>query len=180
MFKSVFCVSLALLFPAAGLTVNTTVDELNVPAGVNISLREAIRDTPAGGVADFDSSLSGGIIFLLVGSDIEMSKNLTIDGSSLVNPLTVFLSGDQFVIDGSAVGISGLRIGNGNSSTNGGAVHAINGAVVTLTSCEIARNSSNSSGGAIYNNASTVNLIDCIFRQNESETGGGGAVFSTG
>ena len=39
---------LAILFEPPSITVTTAADERDVPAGADISLREAIRDVPAG------------------------------------------------------------------------------------------------------------------------------------
>src|SRR5450755_364862 len=84
------------------------------------SLRDAIANTPAGGVLDFQSGLAGTITLsggLIVGND------LTIDGPG-AGVITV--SGNHasgvFGITKGIVAISGLTIADGASSGSGGGI----------------------------------------------------------
>lgn len=57
--KSPLLLAFLLSLPAAAVTVTTTADQLDTPAGPEVSLREAIRDTGFGGTVDFDPPSTG-------------------------------------------------------------------------------------------------------------------------
>lgn len=71
------------------IIVTTTADELDIPSsnGAGISLREALRDVGIGGLITFAPGLSGQTI--LLGSQLEVASNVTIDASSLISGVTV-------------------------------------------------------------------------------------------
>lgn len=169
----------AALSPLYALTVTTSADENDTPAGANISLREAIRDTAPGGTVDFDGSLAGSTFFLTIG-DLSITKNLSIDASGLTDPVHLVLATSQLNISGSVtVNVNNLTFSEGFNATNGGASFISGGAIVTFTDCVFANNRSTQSGGAIYSEASTLILSGCKFTCNEAEAGRGGAICGT-
>lgn len=100
------------------------------------SLAQAITDVGPGGSIIFDASLDGSVINNL---SVTISKNLTIDASSLPNGLTIaaFTSdGNNLTINsGSSVNIRGLDF-TGNSLGNDGVGIAVNaGAALTVEDC---------------------------------------------
>src|SRR5882757_4589181 len=74
-------------FELQTLTVNTVADELDTPAGANVSLREALRDAPEGSSIIFDTSLFNGqaadkIILGSGAGELVVGKNVLIDASA--------------------------------------------------------------------------------------------------
>ena len=107
-FNAVQATGIRLLVPSAGLETGTCIDELEVypgivvttaadefdaiaSSGTGISLREAVRDCPAGAAIGFDPALNGQTITLTtpLGGEIVIAKNLVIDASSLPAGLTI-------------------------------------------------------------------------------------------
>ncbi|MEM0897323.1 MAG: right-handed parallel beta-helix repeat-containing protein, partial [Verrucomicrobiota bacterium] len=87
--------NLAVLFEPPILTVTTADDELDTPAGANLSLREAIRDIPQGGKIEVASNIRS--IDLSEGDPATTltisNKSLSIDGSNSDGKLC--LTGDK-------------------------------------------------------------------------------------
>ena len=162
--------------PAATLTVTNTNDS---GAG---SLRAQIAAANPGDTIQFNAALSGQTITLTSG-EIVFSKNLTIDGSTLANSLTI--SGNEnsriFYITAGTVNITGLRFIDGASNDgdpgvwdgDGGAVYIRDNATVTIDSSEFVNNQSQSNGGALYIWESTVTLANNTFTNNSTLYAGG-------
>jgi len=166
--------------PLSALTVNTLADELDAPAGAAVSLREAIRDTPAGGTIDFSISVDGGLIFLSKG-ELVISKDLTIDASSLNEGIRLTSRGHRLIsIQSSGVTFNKLTFTGSSSPDNGGAIHISNNSTVSLTDCLIKGNQATGFGGGIYSSSSTLNLVNTSVIENSSVDEGGGGIFSTG
>ncbi len=143
-------VFLFLLLPASAL--GTTVTNTNNSGGG--SLRDAVANTPSGGIVDFDPGLAGSTIVL--GTEIVIDKSLTIAGPG---PGLLTVSGNNVtrifnIIAGQDVTISGLRLFNGSSTI-----------------------------GAAINNGGALNLVinNCVFESNTASCTGscfaGAAVF---
>ena len=183
----------AMMIPAvSALTVTTTADELDSPVGANLSLREAIRDTPAGGTVDFDAGLDGGLFFLLMG-ELVITENLTIDASLLLDGIALYGVSDRVArIDGSQVTIKNVIFRAGRASDgNGGGIHVSNNSVLGLYDCRIVDNeaiginTNTGLGGGIYCDSSALNLINTTVDQNSTSTifdaeVAGGGIFITG
>lgn len=168
-----------MLIPAASaLTVTTTADELDTPAGANVSLREAIRDTPSGGTVDFDTGLNGFIIKLTLGELSISSKNLTLDASGLSKGITV--SGNHssriLTISNSTMTLENLILTNGQVTGGGGAISLTTTSDLTLTNCQLIENHSSLQGGGIlcFDSTLTINTSRIFF--NSSSTSHGGAM----
>ena len=165
-----------LVLPIAAVTVT------NLLYSGNGSLGEAVATTPPGGTVTFDASLDGGTIFL-GGSEIVISKDLTIDASNLPNGITLDAEEQSrifriFLAPGSGdIEIRGLTLTRGKSGSgfDGGAIW--NSATLTLRDCDFVRNTaSHYRGGAIFNESS-LTLIDCEFTDNFAGDSGG-AIYS--
>jgi len=162
------------------------------------TLRQAIADACAGTTITFDSGLSGSTIYLA--STLSLTKDVTIDGSSLASHITLSGDSDQdtdgdvqvFSINsGLNIALDNLTITKGRAyGTNpndpndptgqGGAIHAQS--PLTITNSTFTDNSSTGNGGAIYSNA-PLTIIDSTFSGNSITTaisGYGGAVSSDG
>ena len=109
---------------AATHTVNTAVDQLDVPAGAELSLREAIRDAASGDEIRFDAALDGETIELVHGALVISGKNLEINAGSLPRGLRIdaMRLGRAFKIDASNCQLYALEITRGYSLSAGGAV----------------------------------------------------------
>jgi predicted outer membrane repeat protein len=156
-----------LLFPfvAQGTVVTTVTDEDNgsLGGGTGVSLREAVKYSPAGDTVTFTKALSGQTIRLTAGQ-ITIANRLTIDSSSLAVPITV----------------SGDKTGNGRTADDT-RVFIINAGPTVLESLVISGASGADGGGGINCNPSTVDLAirNCTFSGNYASSLGGG-IYSVG
>ncbi len=165
------------------IVVTTATDELdaNGTLGTGVSLREAVRDAPAGATITFDASLSGATIAL--GSAVVIGKNLTIDASIL--PGGVTLSGNYaneiFAVNsGATVTLAKLTLTGGYTDYDGGAI--FNAGTLTLIGCTLSDNHTGTlggfGGGAIVNYEGTLTLTQCTLSGN-SAANYGGAISNT-
>lgn len=154
------------------LEVTTTDDESDSPAGTSVSLREAVRDTPAGGTITFAPSLSGATFTLSSGA-IAITGNLTIDATGLAHPPEISGGGTSqiFAVAPSVeLTLRGLGVVQGHNS----AVWLEGGAKLVAEQCRFAGNRSLSSGGAIHlAGAGELHCTDCTFDDNDSGFRGG-------
>ena len=176
---------------ASGITVMNTGDS---GAG---SLRQAIADICPGGTIVFDASLSGQTITL--GSRLVISKDLTVDGSSLVPNLSMDGNGEITVFEVAATSVTtldSLIIANGKTTDpasgggilNSGNLHIArsiitrnagiegggirNTGVLEITESIISDNSADVLGGGILNSGD-LTVTSSLFRRNLAGTGGG-------
>ncbi|MFV1994437.1 MAG: choice-of-anchor Q domain-containing protein [Verrucomicrobiales bacterium] len=176
---------------AATLTVTTTLDQNDVPAGALVSLREAIRDAASGDTIIFDAALEGLVISAVsLPSPLVISgKTLTIDGSSLTSRSVTIARGSLFldriftVEAGSDVTLIALTIANGfaaagtesSSTGNGGAIANLS-STLRIRRCTLENNSTDAAGfgGAIFNSgAATLILTNTTIRGGAADRGGG-------
>lgn len=171
--------------PAQAATLVVTTSS-NLGAG---TLRALLESASSGDTITFANNLSGATIRL--NSNLIISKDLTIDASTLAAPVT--LSGDT---DNSGSGDTQvLRVNSGvtvafdnvnfSTGTNlaggtgqGGAIY-IDQASVSLSNCAVT-NSVADQGGGIYNNAGTLTIDHCVFSSNTATNAGGGAILNNG
>jgi CSLREA domain-containing protein len=158
------------------------------------TLRQAIADACAGATINFDDALSGDTIYLA--STLTLTKDVTIDGSSLASQIT--LSGDSdnngtgdvrvFDVDNNPllnVTLDSLTITKGQATginlndPNGDGGAILNWAYLTITNSTFLNNSSTGSGGAINNNRPLI-ITNSTFSGNSStgSGGGGGAIMN--
>jgi predicted outer membrane repeat protein len=171
--------------PEATLIVTTDAD-----SGPG-SLRQAIIDAPAGSVIRFDISLAGHTI--LLSSELEISKNLEIDGSGLSSRVT--LSGNNAVrifkigyIPGTScnctITLNSLILQNGKrtgtSYTNfGGAIYVHNSTDLIITNSAFIHNTAYEAGAIHIMGFSNTTILDSEFTSNSSQSEAG-AVESRG
>jgi hypothetical protein len=162
---------------AAGTVTNTN----NSGAG---SLRQAIADACTGATIDFDSGLSDDTIHLV--STLTLSKDVTIDGSSLASQIAI--SGDTdsdtvgdvrvFSVDtGVTATLDSVTIIKGYASEAGAIYNEGN---LTITNSNISYNSSTGYSGAISSNNGSLTITDSTFYVNTAlgSTQGAGAILN--
>lgn len=182
------CILAALALPASALTltVDTNFDQLDSPAGGQLSLREAIRDANSGDTIDFDAALSGSDILLLsaLGGTLTVDgKTLTIDASALVDPVSIrhLAPAGQGrllqVVNGADVTLVYLNFSGSEATGNGGGMLA-DGSTLALEECRITDCSADN-GGALGAIDSAVTLADSKL-SGCSAGGAGGAIYSSG
>jgi hypothetical protein len=165
--------------------VTTVADELDVPAGSNLSLREAIRDLPAGSMIAFAHGLAGQTLTLA--GELLVEKPLTIDGSGLGAGLTISGGNNTRLFHVTASGnltLRGLILtgGNGNGAGfdgYGGAIYNSGGC--TIERCTLFSNHSNLVGGGVFNDdGGTLDVRNSTLTANVAVHAGGGAIMNWG
>ncbi len=173
-------------FETSALTVNTLLDELDVPAGPNLSLREALRDAAganASGIV-FHPSLSGQTI-TLGGTQLLAESDIAIDASGLPEGITINGNQASRILEVAYTRYLSLRnltltggFANGDGvEGHGGAIY--NRGRLDLHGVTIHGNTANNSGGAIYHQKvgslepSTLTLTRCTISGNSATWGGG-------
>ena len=167
--------------------VSTNADELDSPAGVNLSLREAIRDAASGDTIEFSGVVLGGYTMTLtLGELVIDGKDLTFDASSLTDPAIItrsiaFPHNSTFRIEnGSTVVMNNLFLKDGVTLDNGGAIHNSSGSDTTLINCQLLNNTAATSGGAIFNDNASLALTDTTIKDNFAVNSHGGGIYSSG
>jgi hypothetical protein len=182
------------------LPVNSSNDPGNGACNASeCTLREAVTIATTGDTVTFAPTLAG--VTITLGSEITLTKDLTIDGSSLSSHVKVS-GGDSVrvfaipegvtivinhldikngrVISGYGGGIdvfsSTLTISNttlsGNSASTGGAIN-IDHATLFISDSSFVGNSADVYGGAINNHYGAVTLLGSTISGNTASTGGG-------
>ncbi len=150
------------------------------------SLRKAIADAPSGSLITFDASLSGATIYLA--SELYLSNDLVIDGSTLAAKITI--SGDTdnngtgdvpvlFVFNPAIVSLKSVLIKKGASPSSGGGI--LNSGYLTLADTTVSDSVSAGFGGGIYNASAPINgsiggsltLVKSTIAGNSARDGGG-------
>ena len=167
----IFAVFLAIPAQQAGAATLTVTNTDDSGAG---SLRQKVLDASAGDTINFHPSLAGSTISLT--SEINLDKNLTLDGSGLSYQVQVIATGSVrlfLVSTGVTVTIDRLYMGNSTAPT-GGAIY--NDGDLTVSNSTFAGSSATSLGGAIYNNSS-LTIANSTFLGNLA-VGLGGAIYA--
>jgi CSLREA domain-containing protein len=179
-FFAVLATCLGVSADAATLVVTNTNNNL---AG---SLRQAIQDAAPGDTILFQipvtdsgyDSLTGVHTVGLIGAEIVLNKNLTIDGAGgriVVGRAAGAAAFRIFNVASGNVTIANLTIRGGDShtSTPAGGSGVYNSANLVLRSCTFVSNGVGSeSGGAIYN-AGTLDMTNCTLNDNNAVRGAG-------
>ncbi|MBQ9799083.1 MAG: hypothetical protein IJO40_03995 [Thermoguttaceae bacterium] len=169
------------------LVVTTNADATNANDS-EISLREAIAYANAypelGGTITFDPSLKGQTI-ALNGTEIALSKSVTIDASALYDAkndapgLTLDAGGLSrvfYITGGTAenpVELIGLKIANG-SAPHGGGVMVYANSALSASDCVFVDNKTTNTGGGGLCVDGWADLENCVFSGNSAATDGGG------
>lgn len=139
------------------------------------SLRQAITDVGTGETITFNVSLDG-LTITLGGTQLEISKSLTIDASALTSGLTIDANNASriFLVNtGNTVILNSLTLTNGQA-TAGGAIS--NSGELTINDSTLTDNESTQTdgngGGAIFSN-DTLTINNCILSSNNSANNGG-------
>ena len=163
----------------SSLRVTTAADENDgvLGRGLGNSLREAIGVASAAGggvTVQFASSLSGATI-ALENSPLLLSSNITIDGTSLSDRITIQAADGSRVFEvgpGVSAGLRGLKI-TGGSADNGGGVRNL-GTMLSLFDCEVFSNEATQEGGGVYNATGGQLMVDrSVISKNNASKGGG-------
>ena len=164
-------------------TCYTTATVLNSADSGAGSLRDAVNNVCAGGgTIEFAPGLSGQTIVLTSG-ELVPTADLTIDGATLTDPVTI--SGNDlsriFNINSVTVTLNSLTLTHGNAvNENGGAIHIAGTAVVTITHSTIANSHATYAGGAVRLAPGTLTVLDTLFFSNTAGSLGGAISNNTG
>lgn len=157
------------------IVVDTVTDEADGIEEGNVSLRDALRDAPAGATITFAPGLNAYPIGLTAGSSLKVEKNLIIDASALPSRMVITTVGDHSAIEvgpGLVVTLKGLVISGLNIDRDGA---LFNEGKLALENCRFADNTADS-GGAVAN-VGDLTMTDCILQGNEA-TGQGGGLYN--
>ncbi len=142
------------------------------------TLREAVTVATNGDTITFEPALARGTIIL--GSQITLDKDLTIDGSGLSPHVQINGGGSVRVFrvtENVTVAIGHLDIRNGDADIGGGI--DVFSSTLMVSNTTFAGNSADD-GGAINNNNATLHVIDSSFVDNNTAPTGGGIFNNTG
>jgi len=143
------------------------------PDTVPGSLRQAVSNASDGETVDFDPGINGTKLVLTDG-EIVVQKDLTVDGSTLVDGVTISGNNASRVVAVPAgnVELNALNLTEGRSTSNGGAIW--NRGTLTLRNCTVS-DSEAPSGGGIYNrNGGRLVLENTTVSDNLATNSGGG------
>ncbi len=152
----------------------------------NLSLREAVNIVADGGTIFFSSALGGQTIHL-AGANIELYRDVTIDGDTNGDDVAdITISGDSlsriFNISGSTtdVDLLSLNLTQGHSGF-GGAIFASSHNSLSITDTTFSNNVSTGSGGALYaRGTGTTSLVNTLFTSNSAGDDGGAIITGLG
>src|ERR1043166_129492 len=204
-FSMRIAVSLGLILLGCGRAVAATITVTNTADSNLGSLRGAITNALSGDKIIFAAGLSGQTIALTNGQ-ITLDRNLTIDGSALVNPIKIngghadrifrvnsgvtavlnsliLTNGHTTSDDGGAIFNTGTLTMN-NSTVVGNSADGLGGGIyssgkLTNNNCTVVSNSAAGSGGGIYN-GDTLTVSNCTIVGNSATVADGGGIFSIG
>ncbi|MBR2693595.1 MAG: hypothetical protein IKE69_05215 [Thermoguttaceae bacterium] len=157
-------------------SIVTSLEDLVDPVDGQVTLREAIGYTPAGGTVLFVRALAGKTL-VLSGEDLRIADSLEIDASDLQGGLMIDAAGKSrvfFITGGTAakpVELTGLTMTGGMTSENGGGILA-RSAVLKMSGCVLTANTARE-GGGLYAQGGTTILTDTLFEKNTALSGGG-------
>lgn len=170
-----------------GTIVTTTADQddggLNPSGG--ISLREAVKYSPAGTLVTFAPALSGQSCTLThADGDMLIPSALTIDASTLSGGFTI--SGNDthrhfHVESGKSLTLRGLTLTRGNGTGSGGfeGGSIVNDGTLNLQRCDFTGNATSFSGGAV-SSIGTLRATDTTMAENTAMGFGGGLMVTGG
>ena len=170
----------------SGITVSKLGDTNDGVCDTDCSLREAIAGAAPSDIITFGAGLSGGSIHLA--SFLTLSRNVTLDGSTLAIPIAI--SGDTdnngtadvwvlMVNAGVTASLNSLTITKGKSAGFGISGGVTNNGQLTVTNSTFSNNSAAFGAGAgIYNNGdhSALSVVNSTFSGNSA--GSGGAIYN--
>ena len=161
---------------AASWTVTKSTNSSDNVCDADCSLREAVFVADSGDTVVFDSNLVGQT-FTLGGSEIVITKQITIDGF-LNNPNVAFISGENtsriFLIEtGAALDLRNAILVQGNgvsvihSSGFGGAIYAKASSGLSLNRIALRGNKANSAG-AFFARQANVHIVNTSLTSNSA------------
>ena len=166
--------------------VDVATDELETPAGAgDVSLREALRDAPAGAIITFAPGLSGQTLTLDGGlGQLLLQRDVTVDASSLPEGFGIALgTGNHRLVNvnftTASVNLRNLRVtgGAGAAPVDFGAI--FNVGRLSLSRCSFTGLKSTSGGAAINMLQGSLEVSDSTFSGNTGG-GNGGAIRLSG
>ncbi len=173
---------------AASWTVTKSTNSSDNVCDADCSLREAVFVADSGDTVVFDSNLVGQT-FTLGGSEIVITKRITIDGF-LNNPNVAFISGGNasrhfYVQDGAGLDLKNITLVQGNGkpfngavgSTEGGAIYVRPTATLQLDRVAI-RNNAADLGGAIRLGSGPHHITNSSITSNSGSAAS--AIFNNG
>lgn len=173
---------------AATWTVTKSANSDDNICDADCSLREAVFNADSGDTVSFDSDLVGQT-FTLGGSDINITKRITIDGF-INDPNVAFISGSNtsrhfYIEDGAALDLRNIILVQGNGkavdgqpgTTEGGAIYVRPTATLLLNRVSMRANSAYF-GGAISLGSGTHRFINSSFTSNSGSAAS--AIFNNG
>ena len=183
------CLGLAFaLLPALSIAETRTVTKME-DDGSEGTLRKEIADAVTDDVIEFADNLDGEII-TLSGTEIQITKNLTIDASMLDDGVTISGNQTSRVFStkfGRVVTMKSLTITGGNSVgdfSQGGGLF-FDGGTFDMEHCTVTGNTSLGGGGGIYSTG-TLTMRYCTISHNQANDstdnngGGGGGIGAVG
>lgn len=158
---------------AAPLAAEATLTVTNTNDDGTGSLRAAIAAAASGDTIVFDNSLAGQVI-VLTSSQLDITKNLTIDGIALASRVRISGNNARRVFNlsnNASLTLEGVAVINGAAS-DGAGLNVASGSRLNLSSCLLSGNVASNFGGGVYN-VGTLNVSGCTVTGNQASWGGG-------
>lgn len=156
------------------VVVTTSANQLNTPAGAQVSLREAVRDCPPGGRITFAPALSGGTCTLGTSGELSITgKAIILDATSLPRGVIVSQTGTSRLFNVTSTGslsMHAVSLSRGDTAASGAAL--LNSGRTLLTRLALFDNESAATGGAISHQGAELALEHCTLANNFSFNGG--------
>jgi hypothetical protein len=159
------------------VTVTTLTDENDTPAGPQVSLREAVRDSAGGGQITFDAALAGRVLSLTAGEIPVTGKTLTV---SAPGGIVIEAGGFSRIFEvggGAGLNLTGLTLQGGFAVGDGGAI--LSAGTLTLTDC-VLRDNRAGKGSVGADGLPSGQNVPANPGSPGGSGGGGGAVSSVG
>lgn len=146
--------------PASVITVTTTANENNTPAGSSVSLREAIRDIAPGGTIRFAPALNDQTFD---GGALAVTRDMTIDASDLPSGVDVHA---RFSLNepGATLALHALHVNDNVADGGSGGALFVPAGNIVASLCTFSNTNGFTDGGAIAINGNTT-LENCTFAQ---------------
>lgn len=154
---------------------------LNIYVPNEATLSEAIVTINASTDTNNNIYINNSILVSEILSQITMNVDITSTSKRVKHTIDLQSNDNTFYFDasGTSESISNIKIINGNSATDGGAIKFTNSGQSAVNNVDLEGHYTSQRGGAIFNNRSNISIENSTFKDNSAGINGG-AITSNG